>query len=112
LIQEIQDKIRGAKWFIKLNITNAYYHIRIAEGEEWKTAFRSKFRLYKYLVMPFRLTNAPPGFQQFINKGLAELIHQNHVVMYINDILIFNKTKEELVQWTTKVLERLKELSL
>jgi hypothetical protein len=43
---------------MKLDITNAYNHIRIADGEEWKTAFRMKFRYFKYLVMPFGLTNA------------------------------------------------------
>jgi hypothetical protein len=43
---------------MKLDITNAYNHIQIANGKEWKTAFRIKFRHFKYLVMPFGLTNA------------------------------------------------------
>jgi hypothetical protein len=47
---------------MKLDITDAYNHIQIAEGEEWKTAFRTKYRYYKYLVMLFRLTNAPVLF--------------------------------------------------
>jgi hypothetical protein len=62
LIHEIQDQIQGAKWFTKLDITDAYNHIRIADGEEWKTAFRTKFRHFEYLVMPFGLTNAPALF--------------------------------------------------
>jgi hypothetical protein len=62
LIHEIQDQIRGAKWFTKLDITDAYNHIRIADGEEWKTAFRTKFGHFEYLVMLFGLTNAPALF--------------------------------------------------
>jgi hypothetical protein len=62
LIHEIQDQIRGAKWFTKLDITNAYNHIRIVDSDEWKTAFRTKFRYFEYLVMLFRLTNAPMLF--------------------------------------------------
>jgi hypothetical protein len=62
LIHKIQDQIQGAKWFTKLDITNTYNHIRIADGEEWKTAFRTKFRHFEYLVMLFRLTNAPALF--------------------------------------------------
>jgi uncharacterized protein (DUF2249 family) len=58
LIHEIQDQIQGAKWFTKLDITDAYNHIRIADGKEWKTAFRMKFGHFEYLVMLFRLTNA------------------------------------------------------
>jgi uncharacterized protein (DUF2249 family) len=62
LIQELQDNIRGVKWFTKLDITDTYYCVRIAKGEEWKTAFRSKFGHYKYLVMSFGLTNTPATF--------------------------------------------------
>jgi hypothetical protein len=58
LIQDIQDKLRGVKIFTKLDITDAYNHIRIKQGEEWKTVFRTQFGHYEYLVMPFRLTNA------------------------------------------------------
>jgi hypothetical protein len=47
---------------MKLDITDAYNHIWIADGEEWKTAFRTKFGHFEYLVMPFRLTNAPALF--------------------------------------------------
>jgi hypothetical protein len=62
LIHEIQDQIRGTKWFTKLDITDAYNHIRIADGDEWKTAFRTKFGHFEYLVMLFGLTNAPASF--------------------------------------------------
>jgi hypothetical protein len=106
LIYKIQDQIQGAKWFMKLDITDAYNHIRIADGEEWKTAFRTKFRYFEYLVMPFGLTNALALFQRFINKVLQEYLH-SFIIAYLDDILIFLKEKEEHVQHISKVLEKL-----
>ena len=70
LISEIQDRFQKAKYFIKFDIPAAYNQIRIKEGDKWKTAFRTYFGHYKYLVMPFRLTNAPATFKAFINNVL------------------------------------------
>ena len=58
----MQDCIRGAKYFTKLDITDAYYQLRIAKGNEWKTAFQTKYGHYEYTVMPFGLTNALASF--------------------------------------------------
>jgi hypothetical protein len=57
-IYKMQDRIKGVKWFIKLDLRDGYYRIRIKEGDEWKTAFGSRLKYYKYLVMLFGLTNA------------------------------------------------------
>jgi hypothetical protein len=62
LINEIQDIIQGAKYFTKYDITNAYNRLRIREGDEWKTAFRTKYGHFEYIVMPFGLTNTPASF--------------------------------------------------
>ena len=59
-----------AVYFIKLNIIAAFNKIRIAAGEEWKTAFRTCLSFHEYLVMPFGLANAPSSFQNFINDVL------------------------------------------
>ncbi|KAF4221872.1 hypothetical protein CNMCM6457_001568 [Aspergillus fumigatiaffinis] len=111
LIHKIQDQIRGAKWFMKLDITDAYNHIQIADGEEWKTAFRTKFRHFEYLVMPFGLTNAPASFQRFINEVLHEYLHL-YVIAYLDDILIFSRDKEEHVVHVNNVLRKLQEANI
>jgi transposase InsO family protein len=111
LIHEIQDQIRGAKWFTKLDITDAYNHIRIAEGDEWKTAFRTKFGHFEYLVMPFGLTNAPASFQRFINEVLQEYLH-SFVIVYLDDILIFSKREEEHVGHVRRILRKLQEVNI
>jgi len=67
LISEALNRLQEAKIFTKLNVKNAYNQIRIKEGDEWKTAFRTHFRLFEYLVLLFKLTNAPAFFQSYIN---------------------------------------------
>ena len=62
LIVELQDRLRGKKWFTALDLTRAYNLIRIKEGHEWMTAFHTRFGLYEYLVMPFGLINALATF--------------------------------------------------
>jgi len=63
LIGESLDQLSNATIYTKLDIKDAYYNLQIAEGEEWKTAFRTRYGLYEYCVMPFGLTNAPASFQ-------------------------------------------------
>ena len=94
LITEIRDRLTGANWFTALDLKGAYNLIRIREGDEWKTAFRTRYGLFKCLVMPFGLTNAPASFQKMINHVLREYI-DNFVIVYLDDILIFSKTLEE-----------------
>ena len=62
LMNELRDRVCGAKIFTKLDFKSGYNLIRIKEGDEWKTAFRTRYGLFKYRVMPFGLANAPATF--------------------------------------------------
>ena len=111
LIGEIQDRFREARWFTKFDIPGAYNRIRIKHGDEWKTAFRTRFGHYEYLVMPFGLTNAPATFQAFINNVLREHLDV-FCTVYLDDIVVYSKTKEEYVEHVNKVLEALEKAHL
>lgn len=111
LIQESLDRLKTAKYFTKIDLRAAYNLIRIKPGDEWKTAFRTRYGLYEYLVMPFGLTNAPASFQYLINDVLRDYL-DNFVIVYLDDILIFSKTHEEHVTHVKQVLKRLEDNSL
>ena len=111
LISELQDRFQGAQWFTKFDILGAFNQIHIKEGDEWKTAFWTRSELYEYLVMPFRLINASATFQAFINNILWEYLNQ-FMVIYLNDILIYFKTKKQHVQHVCKVLQALQNAEL
>ena len=62
LITEIMDRVTGATYLSKIDLKDAYHRIHIKVGDEWKTAFRTRYRHYEFLVVPFGLTNAPATF--------------------------------------------------
>ncbi|SCV73791.1 BQ2448_6221 [Microbotryum intermedium] len=88
LIPEALDQIRGAKIYTKLDLRSGYNLVRIKEGDEWKTAFRTRYGNFEYLVMPFGLTNAPAAFQHLINSIFRDLLD-------VDDILIFSGDKSQ-----------------
>jgi hypothetical protein len=94
LISEIVDRLRGARIFTKLDLRNAYHPIQIEEGDEYKTAFRTRYGQFEYQVMPFGLTNAPAAFQAYIDDCLWPFI-DDFAVCYVNDILIYSTDEEE-----------------
>jgi hypothetical protein len=105
LILELIDKLLEAWFFTKLDIRWGYNNIQIHEGDEWKTAFKTPMGLYESLVMNFRLCNAPTTFQTFIDDQLKDLIATGHIVVYLDDILIFASTLLILEQLIHKVLQ-------
>lgn len=105
-INESLRILAKGKIFTKLDLRSAYNLIRIKEGDEWKTAFRTRYGLYEYLVMPFGLTNAPATCQQFVNDVLREYLDR-FVVVYLDDILIFSEDPAEHDSHVRKVLQKL-----
>jgi len=108
LMNELRDRVQGAKIFTKIDLKWGYNLIRIKEGDEWKTAFRTRYGLYEYLVMPFGLANVPVMFQNMINEVLRDLIDQG-VVAYMDDILIYSPTEDEHVHVVMSILRLLQE---
>ena len=111
LISEILDRLSGAKYFSNLDIKEAYYRVRIREGDEWKTAFRTRYGHYEYLVMPFGLTNAPATFQSHIHHVLHGYLDL-FCIVYLDDILVFSFDRESHTEHVRKVLERLRKAQL
>ncbi|KAF8692547.1 hypothetical protein RHS03_08598, partial [Rhizoctonia solani] len=103
---DLMAKLRHAKLFTKLDLRWGYNNVRIKEGDEWKTAFRTKYGLFEYLVMPFGLTNAPAAFQHFMNDLFRDLINIT-VVIYLDNILIFSKKPKDHPSHVREVLLRL-----
>ena len=106
LISETMDRLRHAKRFTKLDLKDAYHRLRIKEGDEWKTAFRTRYGHFEYCVMPFGLSNAPATFQVYINHALVGLVDVTCVV-YLDDILIYSEDPEQHTAAVRSVLERL-----
>jgi len=112
LIPELIDKLHGARYFTKLDIRWGYNNIRIRPGDEYKAAFKTSLGLFKPTVMPFGLCNAPATFQAMMNYIFGPEIDGSHVVVYLNDILIFTEDLASLSELTHAVLQRLEEHDL
>ncbi len=112
LISELIDKLRGAKYFTKLNIRWGYNNVRIKEGDEEKAAFCTNWGLFEPTVMFFGLTNSPTTFQWMMNNIFCDLIGEGKVTIYLDDILIFSKVFKEHREIVRRVLQRLRENKL
>ena len=110
-INDLIDRLGNASVFTKIDLRNAYHLLRIKEGDEWKTAFRTRYGSFEFRVMPFGLTNAPSSFQRFMNTIFADLLDVN-VVVYLDDLLIYSNSLEEHRTQVTEVLRRLRQHGL
>src|SRR5690606_21684345 len=106
LVRETLNQLSKARYYTALDIRAAYNLIRVAEGEEWKTAFRTRYGLFESLVMPFGLTYAPADFQRFIDEALHPFLNR-FCTAYLDDILIYSNNLKDHQQHVRQVLEAL-----
>ncbi|KAG8474539.1 hypothetical protein CXB51_031372 [Gossypium anomalum] len=111
LIADLFDQLGNARWFTKLDLRSGYHQVRVAEGDEPKTACVTRYGSFEFLVMPFRLTNAPATFYTLMNKVLQPFL-DHFVVVYPDDIVVYSKTLEEHVGHLGEVFQTLRENKL
>lgn len=107
LVDDLVQKLKGARYFTKLDVQWGYNNVRVRAGDEWKAVFRTNRGLFEPLVMFFGLMNSPATFQTMMNEIFSDLIRDGKICIYMDDILIFAQTREELRRITREVLEKL-----
>jgi hypothetical protein len=112
LINNLIHWLKDTRYFTKLDVRWGYNNVCIREGNEWKAAFRTNRGLFEPLVMYFGLTNSPATFQTMMNEIFQDLITEDVVSVYLDDILIFTNLLEEHHRITCLVLDRIHEHKL
>src|SRR5947207_11059299 len=110
-IDELFDRLHGAKVFSKIDLTSGYWQIAIAAADRPKTAFRTRYGHYEFNVMLFGLTNAPATFQSLMNDIFRDMLDVC-VIVYLDDILVFSKNDADHEKHVRQVLQRLRENKL
>jgi hypothetical protein len=105
------DQLAGAKVFSKVDLHSGYHQIMIHKEDVPKTAFSTRYGLYEYLVMSFRLTNAPAHFMYLMNSVFMSKLDK-FVMVFIDDILIYSKSEDEHAQHLQVILQRLRDHQL
>jgi hypothetical protein len=107
IIDEFLDEIPGAKFFTKLDLNSGFHHIRMSAEDEHKTAFKTHHDHLQFRVMSFGLTNAHTTFQCLMNSIFADFMRK-FVLVFMGDILIFNKSLEEHIEHLKLVFQVLR----
>ncbi|GJU44604.1 putative reverse transcriptase domain-containing protein [Tanacetum coccineum] len=110
-IDDLFDQLQGSQYFSKIDLRSGYHQLRVHGDDILKIAFRTRYGHFKFIVMPFGLTNAPTIFIDLMNR-VCRLYLDKFVIMFIDDILIYSKTREEHEVYLRLILKLLKEEKL
>lgn len=110
-VADLFDRLSKAAFFTKLDLRSGYWQVRIAEGDEAKTACVTRYGSFEFLVMPFGLTNAPATFCNLMNDVLYEFL-DHFVVVYLDDIVVYSPTLADHVEHLKLVFSALRRNSL
>ncbi|GKC91290.1 putative reverse transcriptase domain-containing protein, partial [Tanacetum coccineum] len=110
-IDDLFDQLQGSQFFLKIDLRSGYHQLRVHEDDILKTAFRTRYGHFEFIVMPFILTNTPVVFMDLINRVCRPYLDK-FVIVFIDDILIYSKTQGEHVEHLRLVLGLLKQEKL
>ncbi|GJY02076.1 putative reverse transcriptase domain-containing protein [Tanacetum coccineum] len=110
-INELFDQLQGSSVYSKIDLRSGYHQLRVRDEDIPKMAFRTRYGHYEFQVMPFGLTNAPAVFMDLMNRVCRPYLDK-FVIVFIDDILIYSKTKEEHDAHLRLILELLKKEEL
>jgi transposase InsO family protein len=111
LVDELMDRLAGAKYFTKLDIRQGFHRIRISPESQDLTTFRTRYGMFKYKVVPFGLSNGPAVFQRYVNTQFFDYLDK-FLTAFMDDLLIYSKTLKEHKEHVRMVLQRLREAGL
>ena len=106
-VDELFDRLQGSKYFSKIDLRSGYHQIRIVPEDVPKTAFRTRYGHFEFLVLPFGLTNAPATFMHLMHQTFRAQLDE-FVIVFLDDILIYSKTLPEHERHVREVLQILR----
>ncbi|GKF02899.1 putative reverse transcriptase domain-containing protein [Tanacetum coccineum] len=110
-IDDLFDQLQGSSVYSKIDLKSGYHQLRVREKDILKTVFRTRYGYYEFQVMPFGLTNAPAVFMDLMNRVWKPYMDK-FMIVFIDDILIYSKSKQEHEEYLKLILELLKKEQL
>nr|GEU42916.1 putative reverse transcriptase domain-containing protein [Tanacetum cinerariifolium] len=111
MIDDLFDQLQGLSVYFKINLRSGYHQLIVREDDISKAAFRTRYGHYEFQVMPFGLTNAPAVFMDLMNRVCRPYLDK-FVIVFIDDILIYSRSKEEHEEHLKQILELLRKEEL